>query len=101
MVEKRTGMLHKCFRTNGCEIYNPDFHKVSLKLNYSYPDGQQSCPIASHENGEYTPSRAFKNQQVNLTLSTVSWDHKYCRIFTKQSKCPSRLGVSNAIDSSG
>ena len=27
MVEKRTGTPHKCFRTDGCEICNPDFHK--------------------------------------------------------------------------
>ena len=24
---------------NICEIYNPEFHKKSLKFNYSYPDG--------------------------------------------------------------
>ena len=35
----------------------------------------------------------LKNQQVNLALSAVSWDHNYCRIFTKQIECPSRLGV--------
>ena len=27
MVKKRTGTLHKCFRTSGCEIFNPDFTK--------------------------------------------------------------------------
>ena len=28
--------------------------------------------------------------QVNLALSAVSWDHNYCRIFTKQVECLSR-----------
>ena len=94
MVEERTGTQHKCFRTNGCEIRNPDFH-------YSYTDGQQSCAIVSIENGGvgafgegYTQSRALKNEQVSLALSAVSWDHNYCRIFTNQIECPSRLGVS-------
>ena len=41
------------------------------------------CLIVSLENGEYTQSRAFKNQQVNLPLSAVSWDHNYYRIFAK------------------
>ena len=67
MVEKRTLTPHKCFRTNCCKVCNPDFHKKPLKFNYSYPDGQQSCPIVSLENGRYTQSRAFKNQQVYLT----------------------------------
>ena len=44
--------------------------------------------------GVYTQSRVFKNQQVSLALSAVSWDHNYCRIFTNQIECPSRLGVS-------
>ena len=47
IVEKRTETLHECFKTNGCEICNPDFPKESLKFNYSYPDGQQSCRIIS------------------------------------------------------
>ena len=94
MVEKRTATPHKCFGTNGCKICNPEFYKKSLKFNYSYPDGQQSCPIVSLENGGYTQSRAFKNKQVNLALSAVSWDHNYCRIFTKQIECPRRLEVS-------
>ena len=94
MVEKRTATPHKCFGTNGCKICNPEFYKKSLKFNCSYPDGQQICPIVSLENGGYTQSRAFKNKQVNLALSAVSWDHNYCRIFTKQIECPSSLGVS-------
>ena len=94
MVKERTGTPHKCFRTNGCKICNPDFPKKSLKFNCLYPDGQQNCPIASLENGGYAQSRASKNQQVNLELSAISWDHNYCRIFTKQVECPSRLGVS-------
>ena len=94
MVKKRTGKPHRCFRTNGFEICIPDFHKKPLTFNYSYSDGQQSCPIVSLENGGYTQSGAFKNQQVNLALSTVSWDHNYCRIFTTQIECPSRLGFS-------
>ena len=36
MVGKRTRAPNKCFRTNGREIYNPDFHKKYLKFNYSY-----------------------------------------------------------------
>ena len=94
MVEKITETPHKCFRTNGYEVFNPDFHKNSLKFNHLYLDGQQSCPIVSLENGGYAESGAFKNQQFNLALSAVSWDNNYCRIFTKQIECPSRLGVS-------
>ena len=29
-----------------------------------------------------------------MTLPAVSWRHDYCRIFTKQTECPSRLVVS-------
>ena len=72
MVEKRTATPYKCFRTNGRKMCNPNLHKKILKFNYSYPDGQQSCPIVSLQNGGYTQSRAFKNQQVNLALSAVS-----------------------------
>ena len=50
MVEKRTATPHKCFRTDGCKICSPDFHKKSVKFIYSYPDGRQSCPIVSLEN---------------------------------------------------
>ena len=39
-------------------------------------------------------SIAFKNQQINLVLSAVSWDHNYCRIFINEIECPNRLGVS-------
>ena len=92
--KKRTKTPHKCFRTNDCKICNPDFHKKSLKFNYSYPDGQHIRPIVSLENGGYTQFRAFKYQHVNLVLSAVSWDHNYCRIFTKQTECPRRLGAS-------
>ena len=77
MVKKRTGTPHKCFRTNDCEICNPDSHKRSLSFSYSYSDGQQSYLIVSFKNGGYTQSGAFKNQQVNLALSAVSWDHNY------------------------
>ena len=51
------------------------------------------------ENGGCTQSGAFENQQVNLKLSAVSWDHNYCRTFTKQMECPSRLGVSEFQES--
>ena len=94
MVEKGTGIPHKCFRTNGYKICNPNFQIKSLEFNYSYSDGQQSCPIISLKNGGYTQSEAFKNQQANLALSAVSWNHNYCRIFTKQTECPNRLRVS-------
>ena len=94
MVEKRTETPHNCFRTNGCEISNPNFHKKSGKFNYSYPEGKQSCPIVFVENWGYTQSRAFKNRQVNLASFAVLWYHNYCRIFTKQIEYPSRLGVS-------
>ena len=70
--KKRSRTRHKCFKTNVCETCNPDFHKKSLKFNCSYPDGQQICPIVYLKNGGYTHSGAFKNQQVNLTLSAVS-----------------------------
>ena len=93
-VEKRTAAPCKCFRTDGCKICNPDFHKKSLKFNYSHPDGQQSCPIVSLKNGGYAQSRAFENKQFSLALSAVSWNHHYSRIFTKQIECPRRLGVS-------
>ena len=39
-------------------------------------------------------SIAFKNQQVSLSLSAVSWDHNYCRIFNNEIECPTRLVVS-------
>ena len=94
MVEKRTRTLQECFRTKSSEICNPDLHKKCLKVTYSYPVEQQSCPIVSLENAGYTQSRAFKNQQVNLALSAFLCDHNFCRIFTKQVECPSRLGVS-------
>ena len=32
----------------------------------------------------------FKNQQVNLALSVVLWDHNYCRIFINEIECPNR-----------
>ena len=34
-----TNLPHKCFRTNGWEICNLDFHKKPLKFNNSYEDG--------------------------------------------------------------
>ena len=94
MMEKRTRGLHKFFRTTASDICDPDLNKKYLKFTYSYPVGQQSCPIVCLENGGYTKSRAFKNQQVNLALSPFSCDHNYCRIFSKQVECPSRLVVS-------
>ena len=69
MVETRTLTPHKCFRISCCKICNPDFHEKSVKFHYSCPDGQQSCRIISLENGGYTQSRAFKNQQAKLTIS--------------------------------
>ena len=88
------GKSSKCFRIYGCEICNTDFHKKSLNFNCSYSDGQKCYPVVSLENGEHTQSGYFINQQVNLTLSAVSWYHNFSRIFTKQTECPSRLGVS-------
>ena len=38
-------------------------------------------------------SIAFKNQQINLALSAVSWDHNYCRIFMNEIECPNRLSL--------
>ena len=94
--QKRTGKPLKCLRNNACEICNTDFYKKYLKFNYSYSDGQQSCPIVSFKNEGYTQSGTFKMHQVDylLALSAVSWDHNYCKIFTKQTECLSRLGVS-------
>ena len=34
-----------------------------------------------------------------MALSAVSWDLNYCRIFTKQTECPSRLGDSECQES--
>ena len=34
-----------------------------------------------------------RKQQVNLELSTISSDHDYCRVPSKQVECQSRLGV--------
>ena len=43
----------------------------------------------------------FKNQQVNLELSTISSDHNCCRVPSKQVECQSRHWESrNAADSS-
>ena len=50
----------------------------------------QSCLLKIE--GRHSLCKAFKNQHVNLALS-LSWDHIYCRTFTKQIECPSRLGV--------
>lgn len=36
MIEKITGTLHKCFKTGGFKICNPDFHQASIERNYSY-----------------------------------------------------------------
>ena len=48
--QKRTGKPLKCLRNNACKICNTDFYKKYLKFNYSYSDGQQSCPIVSFKN---------------------------------------------------
>ena len=65
------------------KFWNPDFHKKSLEFNYSYSDGQQSCPIVSLESMGCTQSGVLKISKSILALSAVSWDHNYCRIFTK------------------
>ena len=67
--QKRKGTPHKCFRTNGCEICNLDFHKKSLNFNYSYSDGQESYPIVPLENGRYTHSLEF------LKISKSIWHY--------------------------
>ena len=36
MIEKITGTSHKCFKTDGFKICNPDFHQASIERNYSY-----------------------------------------------------------------
>ena len=40
MVQKGTRSLHKCFRTNTCDMSNLNFHKESIRLNHSYSDNE-------------------------------------------------------------
>ena len=93
MVKGGEAFSHKYSRITGIKICNTNFHKEFVTLDHSCPSGQQSCPGISLECGWNPQSAAFKNQQINLELSTVSSDHNYCRVPSKQIECQSRLGV--------
>ena len=80
---KEEAFSHKCSRITGIKIYNPNFHKELVTLDYSCLSGQQSCPGISLEDGWYLQYRAFENQQVNLELSIISSDHNYCKAPSK------------------
>ena len=94
--KKIAGTPHKCFRTNGFKFAVLALTKISSNLTLPIQMDNKvalSC-LFNTQYTQYTQSRAFKNQKINLTLSAVSLDHNYCRIFTKQFKCPSRPGGS-------
>ena len=97
MGEKRTETPHKCFRTYSCEICNPDFH-------YSYPDGQQSCPIVSLENG----GGGYTHSLELLKISKSVWHYLLSHgIIITAEYLPTRLNVQadwesrNSRDPSG
>ena len=83
MVEKGTGIPHKCFRTNGYKICNPNFQIKSLEFNYSYSDGQQSCPIIS-----------LKHSLKLLKISKPIWHYLLSHgIIITAEYLPSKLNV--------
>ena len=84
MVEKTKRIPYKCFRTYDCKICNPDFHKKLSDLAIHIKMDNKVALLYLLKMGGYTQFSAFKNQQVNLALFAVSWDHIYCRIFIKQ-----------------
>ena len=93
MVKGGDAFSHKCSRITGIKVRNANFHKEFVTLDHSCPSGQQSRSGISIEDRWYPQSAAFKNQQINLELSTISSDHNYCRVPSKQAECQSRLGV--------
>ena len=68
-------------------------HKGFATLDHSCSSRQQSYSGISLKDGWYAQSTTSKNQQVSLELSAISSDHNYCRVFSKQVECQSRLGV--------
>ena len=92
MAKGGEAFSHKCSRTTGIKIYNPNFHKEFATLDHSCSNRQQSCSDISPEDGWYPQSTVSKNQQVNFELSAISSDHNYCRAPSKQVECHSRSG---------
>ena len=92
-VKEREAFSHKCSRTTGIKICNPNFHKEFAAFDHSSSSRQQSCSDISLEGGWYPQWTTSKNQQVNLELSAISLDCNYCRVPSKQVQCQSRLGV--------
>ena len=90
MVIGGEAFSHKCSRTTGIKIYNPNFHKEFTTLHHSCSNRQQSCSDISLEDGWYPQSTVSKNQQVNFKLSAILSDHNYCRAPSKQVECQSR-----------
>ena len=90
MVKGGEAFSHKCSRTTGIKIYNPNFHKEFATLDHSCSNRQQSCSDISIEDGWYRHFTVFKNQQVNFELSAISSDHNYCRAPSKQVECQIR-----------
>ena len=98
MVKGGETCSNECSRITGINIYNPNFLKefVTPTPEHSCSSGQQSCSGISLKDRWYPQSTAFKNQQVNLDLSTITMiylDHNYCRVPFKQVECQRRLGV--------
>ena len=93
MVKGGEAFSHKCSRIAGIKICNPNFHKEFVTLEHSCSSREQTCSAIFFEDGWYPQSTPFKNQQVNLDLSTISSDHNYCRVPPKQVEYQTRLGV--------
>ena len=89
----------KSHRVNWPVVINCPDHFTSTNavstgaLEHSCSSREQTCSAIFFEDGWYPQSTPFKNQQVNLDLSTISSDHNYCRVPPKQVEYQTRLGV--------
>ena len=93
MIKGGEAFSHKCSGTTSIKICYPNFHKEFVTFGHSCSSRQQSCSCISVEDGLCPQPTVSLNQQVNLELSSILSDNKYCRVPSKQVECQIRLGV--------
>ena len=92
MVKGGETFSHKCSRTSGIKVCNPNIHKEFVTLDHSCSSRQQSCSGISLD-GWYPQCTTSKAHQVNLKLYAVLSDPNYSRVLSEQVECQSRLKV--------
>ena len=90
----REKIAHQCTGIEGSTVCNSITDKARTEYSYSHKIRQHNSCGLPEQNGGNKIRTTITSNKTNLDSLSVQKDHDYCRTFTRNTECSSRLRES-------